>query len=250
MRTVLSVVLWSIGVTTLGFTADPGKMALLERNLQFVTSNFDEKSLLNLEGRLAAKLAQFPGQEATRLQQGILYHNLSAVLGSKSGGAAGKAVSVLEGLAGTASEEVKGIALGYLGSAWALSAQEATQEGDKINFVYRGFRYMDQAVEQYGEVSYFPRFLRANVAMGLPEFFEKLEVAGQDLLALEVFFKKNPGRAPMIIQSAAFNFLGDYYKKNRLMEKALESWKKAVKTDPQRMASGRAAAESLEIYGE
>jgi hypothetical protein len=208
-----------------------------------------KEPLLKWEAALSADLSRAP-DDGTRVKLAIVEHNLSRVMTAEGHrGYAGKAADLLQAVVdGKAPDELKAVAHPYLGSARALQGNEDLNPVSKILFVNQGMDRLNEAVSRYGEASYLPLFLRANVASSLPDFFGKADVAARDLAALDAWSLREPARIPPEVQATVQNLFGDSLKKKKQVPGALAAWKKAVALDPQKKGAGKAAAASLDIY--
>lgn len=187
---------------------------------------------------------------ATRL--GIYYHNVAAN-GLKKGyrGYSKKAYEILNKITRDPNfiEELKPIALPYLGSSRAIMGDENTNPVNKIKYVQEGAAILDEAVSKYNNISYFPLFMRGNVFVALPEFFKKDGVAFQDYRELDQWNKRDPSRIPEGVMALVYYNLGNCFKKQKKLAMAMEYWKLAYQMDPDG-STGKNAKKMLEIFGE
>lgn len=231
---------------------DEAQVARYEVDLAAQMTDNDAASLKAQAATLKTQLQTQPGDPVLKLRLGIVYHNLSRVRTAKDEvGFAGQAATLFDSLVKSqASEELKAFALAYLGSATTLRGNEDWNPAAKIGYVNDGFSSLDRAVDLYGQAGFLPRYLRANVALAVPDFFGKQNQAGDDLLALEARATAQPQRIPTEVQAGVEVMLGTWYKKNKKMDKAVAAWQKALVLDPQKKGPGLAAAQMLEIYGD
>ena len=181
---------------------------------------------------------------------GIYYHNL-AVGGYQKDyrGCAKKAYEILAKIIHEHQfpNELKPIAQPYLGSSRSMMGGETSNPIHKIGYVNEGITFLNEAVSKYQGVSYLPRFIRANVFIALPKFFNKEEQAFQDYLALEEWNKADSSRIPKPIMAEVDYNLGNCYKKRNKLDTAIEYWKIAYQFDREG-AAGRKAKEMLKAF--
>src|SRR5690554_4117980 len=235
------------------FAADQLKIREYERLLLDDAGCADVEILLTRSEELSGALSLdnlTPEELLPAVRLGIFYHNLS-VHGAGQGhrGYAKKAVAVLTGVHHHPDlpEELRPINDAFLGSSLALAGNEALNPVNKIKHVKDGLKYLDAAVKKYGRDSYFPLFFRANVGTALPWFFFREKTAVKDYLALADWYNREPERIPAGIMASVFLHLGDYYKSEKKLDKAVTYWRKAWQLDPDGEV-GAQAKELLELF--
>ncbi len=121
-----------------------------------------------------------------------------------------------------------GLANAYFGSTYAIMGRDAKSLVNKIRYVNRGLRYLDQSLYLAPE-HFVVRFIRANVNSSLPNMFNRVDKATEDMIALDQIYQLNlsRSRAAMMI---------DIYKD--LVERSPETgpWNERLKQA--RIASG------------
>jgi hypothetical protein len=183
---------------------------------------------------------------------GILCHNIS-LNGAKSGNR-GFAAKCFEHLNTdiadkTFPDSLKPIAVAYRGSARTLMGDEDGNPVNKIKFTNDGIAILNGAVDQYGKVSFIPRFMRANVFFSLPEFFQKETAATKDYVYLEDCFISGSIKPDNGIMSFVYLNRGNLFKKNRDMKQAMVYWKKSISIAPSSHAA-QVAAKQIALFSE
>lgn len=253
MRNFITVLTLVLCATASLAALDLVKIATLETAMAPYLGQNDAKGLSQSQEKLSAALKQKPKDIESNLAMGIVEHNLSLALQKKKvTGHPAKAVEALETvIAGSsASNEERTLALSYLGSAWTLWGNEEENPVLKINYVKKGLGILEQAVKLSGGDYYLAPYIRATVSLSLPDFFETLEQAGQDLKLIELALTKRQDYLPAGLSANYYFMLGTYYRKARQLDKAMAAWKKSLAADPKKLGAGKAAAEALDTYGD
>lgn len=183
----------------------------------------------------------------------ILYHNASRFLFPKGiKGYAEKGENLLDHVVNDPAlpAEWRPLVLGYLGSLKALVGNESINPITKLGAVHDGFKWLDQAVNDYGKVSYLPTLIRSNVASAVPDFFHKEKVAMEDLIYLDKRFSADPSFVPSRLMVQVYLNLGNQYKKRKEISQSIVYWKKASALDPKGDFGGKAAREMLDIFAD
>jgi tetratricopeptide (TPR) repeat protein len=224
------------------FSIDQEAVKRVYSQLSEVMSAQDSDTVASLAVRFEEEL-KVKSDPLTKLRAGIAYHNMSAQL-FKAGktGYAKKSYEVLLGMSKDQSvpEEYAPFVLTYLGSARALMGNEDGNPMNKINFVKQGIKHLDEAVKKYKDVTPLANFIRGNVCVGLPSFFEKEQVAFEDFTYLEKLAEKTPGSVDASLLGDSYFYLGELWKKKKNVDKAMYYWKKSVEANP----SGQSASEA------
>ncbi len=185
------------------------------------------------------------------LKLAILYHNGSQYLFSKGvKGYAEKGEKLILPLYENDSidEELRPIIITYLGSLKALEANESFNPIEKIMGVNKGFKYLNEAVDKYGKTCYLPCWVRSNVAMAVPDFFNKEKVAFEDLSFLDQRFQSDASFATKDLMAAVYLNFGNYYKKQKNIPQAIKYWTLSKKLDSNGQHGGAAAQDMLEVF--
>lgn len=97
-------------------------------------------------------------------------------------------------------EPKNALANAYFGSTYAVMGRDAESLVNKIRYVNRGLRYLDEALHLAPD-DFVVRFIRANVNSSLPEMFSRADKATEDMLVLHRIYQPNPttARATMMI---------------------------------------------------
>ncbi len=188
---------------------------------------------------------------ATTLTQrailGIAEHNLERKVPHQ--GWATKAVNTLTPLTQeNLGDELEAILLPYLGSSLGLQAQDDFFPLTKLLEVNHAFSVLDQAVQRYGQFSYYPQLIRASVDMDVPSFFNKAGQAKEDLETLLAWRNTHPEALPSGALAQVHLLWGLHEKNDGHREPALAAWKLALQEDPQQVGAGKKAAEYLTRY--
>lgn len=232
---------------------DPKQLSAYESIFLTDAGCRDPESLWRRSEELKERLSPestAPEEFVSTLRLGILYHNLS-LYGAEKGyrGYAEKAAALLSALDQHPElpEELRPICRAYLGSSLALAGGEAANPLLKIKLVKEGLKYLDAAVKKYGQESYYPLLLRANVGMALPAFFKREKTAVADFLRLVEWHQREPERIPGGMMPSVYLQLGNYYKKEKRMAEAIHYWEKASQMDPEGEIGAEAQA-LLELF--
>lgn len=208
-------------------------------------------NISNAKADLEKKATAAPADLSLQLSLGIVYMNMSLEFFPKGvTGYAQKSADILEAVLKNPAlpADLRPLALAYAGSAKALIGNEDVNPANKIGKVNEGFKYLDEAVGKYKNDSFYPCFIRANVASSLPDFFKKEEGLKKDLDFLIQETAKDPAFTVKENLSAAYAMMGDWNKRKKKMNEALAAWKKAVELDPELKGGGKAAKKMLAVY--
>lgn len=240
----------AMGATVPGNTSNDEKQFLMDTGIEDLTQlkqkiAVSETWLARNDKRLGS-----PEYFITMIRLGIYYHNFS-LYGSSKGfhGYAEKAFQTLHSLYENTQlpESDRPLVWSYLGSSRALMGNESGNPVDKITFVNEGLKYLNEAVSHSAQVSYFPMFMRANVRLGLPDFFLQESGAFKDYQTLEKQALTYPATIPKEILGVIFFNMGNYYKKQKKIDLALQYWKKTTKIAPT-TESARHAKEMVALF--
>lgn len=118
------------------------------------------------------------------------------------------------------------ILIAYLGMNYALVARYDLNPSIKTLFGNRAISTFKEAVNMDSK-DWYIRYLRGNVLFEFPEFFKVGNVVKEDFLYLERLIANGELNDPSVLVSIYF-FLGEIYKLDRKISKAIEYWKKSV----------------------
>lgn len=130
-------------------------------------------------------LEKKPDNKEILFKLGVLYHN-AGLKGDKE--AVLKGEKVLKKLVKIEPENAE--ARCWLGSILTLKERDATFSIQKIFYVKEGLREMDKGVSMSPE-NINLRIIRGRNNLGLPDFFERINVAIKDFEFVLSFLKKN-----------------------------------------------------------
>ena len=194
-------------------------------------------------------------QSATELngvRLGIIYHetalNLSFLAKTTHKGYAQKSFDLLDEIYKSEKTlaELRPFVASYRASALSLVGAETK----KLGLLFQAFKYFEEAVEQYAEVSYLPEFLRGSVAENIPGlFFWLSKYAKSDFQSIIDKQNKNAAYANWKIMSFTYWAWANQRqnKKNRPM--AISYLKKAIDLDPNYKAGRKRSEELLARFG-
>ncbi|MGP1458749.1 MAG: hypothetical protein ACTTKL_05510 [Treponema sp.] len=138
----------------------------------------------NLES-LIQKTQENPESYEAWFDLGVKYHSLA---NSEVKGAADKAVEALQKAHDIRNDP---LSLSWLGSAWTLKGDDAKNPINKIDYVLKGAKMMDEAVSQ-AENDVVVRRVRIETFDALPVFFAKKQTVEDDLVYLIKLYEKSP----------------------------------------------------------
>jgi len=136
----------------------------------------------------------------------------------------------------------------YYGSALTLIGRDSKNPVVKIQYVKKGLKYIDKAIEKNPD-NLFIRMVRANNNLELPSFFKRLKYAIEDFEWIRKNFEKGKIKLKPQTMAEVYYKLGDAYKRTGKVEKAVKMWQKAKKISPE-SEYGKKANEILEIFEE
>jgi tetratricopeptide (TPR) repeat protein len=249
MKRILGLFVLALGSLSPA-AADEARVASLEAEWGPLMSTLSPPALTALDAELTPQLgASSPA--ALWVKAGIVSHNLSRAVGNETNrGNAARAVERLKAAAHGPDADLAAVALPFLGSATTLMATEDANPVAKIFAVNNGWGLLSEAVDKYGDVSFLPRLVRARVASSLPDFFGKGAEVLKDLNALAAWDKAHPGRMTDGVRADLALWEGNAYKKQKDLPRAVAAWNRALVLDPQKVGSGKAAAEALDRYAD
>jgi tetratricopeptide (TPR) repeat protein len=233
------------------FGLDRAKVREAETPYVVYTAMSGGANLSNAKADLEKRFAASPNDLPLQISLGVVYMNISRDLFPKGvTGYAKKSSDLLESALKNPAlpAELRPLVLSYAGSARALAGKEEPNPAGKISRVNDGFRLLDEAVNQYRNDSFYPCFIRANVADGVPVFFNKDEGMKNDL---DFLLRESAKDSQFLVkenQSFVYAMLGDWNKRKKKMDDAIAAWKKAVELDPDMKAGGKPAKEMLSVY--
>ncbi len=183
--------------------------------------------------------------ELNKVRMGIICHetalNLSFLSKTSYKGYAKKGYDVLDALfvSKSTTVELMPFIAAYRASALSLVGGETR----KLGLVSVAFKAFEQAIAQYGAVSYSPEFLRGSVAENLPWFFvKKRRIAASDFDNIIKKQQQNPEYANWKIMSFTYWAWANSHRSEKA--KALDYLNKAIALDPD-YKGGRKLAEAL-----
>jgi tetratricopeptide (TPR) repeat protein len=115
-------------------------------------------------------------------------------------------------------------ALVWLGSAQVRKARDASLF-EAAGWVNKGFDTMDEAVARFPS-AFIVYMVRGITATRVPDFFNKLPVALQDLRAVVAMKEKDPASVPDAAMPSVYLHLGRAYKKSDQTTEARAAWEK------------------------
>jgi tetratricopeptide (TPR) repeat protein len=140
------------------------------------------------------------------LELGIYYHDKTRPK---------EAIEVFERLLNLDKENP--VACVYLGSSWTIMADKAEKVEDKLRYLEKGTRLLDEAVEKFPD-NYTVRLVRGINSACLPEMFGRFRLTIKDLEYLLEDGEKIPQKdLPMIL-----SYLATAYKMDNQPQKAAE----------------------------
>ena len=176
-----------------------------------------------------AKLKSDSNDYYSELAIGILYGFLATPADKYEAGAARKDVDYTDKF--LLVEKDNPLALIWNGLGHGLISRDETNVIVKLLELNTSFGICDKAVDLSAGKPYEwnIRFMRANMYVNLPAFFNKTDIAVKDYRFVEDEFNKNTGNR--VIEGSmgtVYYYLGENEKSNTNMDKAVEYWKKSV----------------------
>ena len=188
-----------------------------------LAQNSDLKAQIEM---LEKKVKSEPENKEYLLNLGILYHSL-AQEGNKEGVQKGE--EVFKKLLDIDSKNAQ--AYCWYGSLLTLKGKYASLPFNKVKFVNNGTKKMDKAVELAPD-DIMVRMIRAQNSLGLPEFFQKLDVAINDFEHLLSLHKNKPKLFSKELLANIYFGLGIAWKRKDNPKKAEENWQKVIEIAP------------------
>lgn len=170
------------------------------------------------------KLLQKNSQNVELLKTlGILYHNLSR-MGERN--VADKAIEYLTKY-NTLTKNQDAEAIAYLGSSYTLKGRDAGIPTQKIAYVKKGCKILDEAIKVDGN-NIVARMVRANNSLSLPGFFNRLKYTEEDCMFLLNLHKKEKIKLNNETLSEIYFLLGEFYYQKNNLSKAKEFWQQSI----------------------
>jgi len=157
---------------------------------------------------------------------GIAYHNLGVL---EVRGAPDKAVEYLEKANSLSGDDYE--VLVYLGSAKTMIARDSWNVVAKVSGVNRGIKMMDKAARKAPD-NIPIRMVRGNNSLKLPKFFNRMPIAKEDFLQVEMLIKKAPSYLDSNTKAEIFYQLGMLFKLEENSAFAREYFKKTIAIAP------------------
>lgn len=227
---------------------DISKVKIFEHQLDDVMEIIDTTDLKIKLKKVEIKFQQEP-TEINKVRLGIIYHETALNLGFLSKttfkGYSKKSYDILTELAVDAktTQELLPFITSYRASALSLLGGETK----KLGLVGDAFKLFEESIQNYGNVSYSPEFLRGSVAENLPWFFfSKRKFAKIDMQSIINRQDKNSDYANWKIMSFTYWAWANRHQGRKYREQAVLYLDKAIKLDPKYKA-GRQKAEELKL---
>ena len=222
------------------------KVKAFEHQLDDVMELIDTTELKTKLKEVEESYKQNPN-EINKARLGIIYHetalNLSFFSKTEFKGYAKKSFDTLSELFNSpnTSKELLPFIASYRASALSLVGAETK----KLKLLGEAFTLFNDAVKNYGAVSYLPEFLRGSVAENLPWFFfTKRKFAKQDFQSIIDKQDKNSEYANWKVMSFTYWAWAKQRQSKKYRTQSLAYLDKAISLD-QNYKAGRTKAEEL-----
>lgn len=191
-----------------------------------------------------------PNDHSTCLKIALVFHEAALVFGlmakktDRKKGFAEKSYQILEKLVTDVdlAKDLKPWVFSYRASALALVSGEQS----KLGLLSKAFELFEQAIIEFGDDSYLPRFLRGSVSENMPWiFWRKRQFAKIDFDSLVKRVEAEPDFMPDEIKSFTFwAWANQFHRNKNLRPKAVQLLKAAMILDPEKKA-GYSRAKNL-----
>ena len=224
------------------------QLKAFEHQLDDVMELIDTAELKTKLREIEENYKQNPN-ELNKSRLGIIYHetalNLSFLSKTEFKGYAKKSFDILTELLNSpaTSKGLYPFIVSYRASALSLVGAETR----KIKLLGKAFTLFNEAVKNYGTISYLPEFLRGSVAENLPWFFfSKRKFAKLDFQSIIDKQDRNSDYAGWKVMSFTYWAWAKQRQGRKHRRQALVYLDKAISLDPTYKA-GRQKAEDLKI---
>ena len=141
------------------------------------------------------------------------------------------------------------VVLTYCGSARSMMARDSFNPVSKMKYVKEAFIFLDQAVDEYSNVSYLPQLIRGIVSLQVPGFLGKETQGEKDLQSILDRYQADPQSVPTGVVSDVCLYLGNLKKSRKDLPAAIKLWQRSYESGPERI-NGKLAKRNIEKYGE
>jgi tetratricopeptide (TPR) repeat protein len=188
--------------------------------LALVVSLYGQDKIKELEQQLKAN----PGDEATLMELGRLYHDQAS---SGDEVAVDKGISVLDQL--LAIDSTNAVAVAYRGALLTMHGRDSWWPPNKLKYMRQGCEELDRAIEM-DPGNIMVHLIRGINGLGLPEYAGRLSISLEDFIVL--LRRPDFQEQTKELKAVIFYYGGVAYKRADDYDRARELFKRAIGVFP------------------
>lgn len=170
--------------------------------------------------KLEQRLRSNPGDEATLMELGRLYHDEGA---SGEGSAVDKGIRVFDQL--LAIDSMNAVAVAYRGALWTMRGRSSWWPGNKLKYMRQGCEELDRAIDM-DPGNIMVHLIRGINGLGLPEYAGRLSTSLEDFIVL--LRRPDFPEQTKELKAVIFYYGGVAHKRADDYDRARELFKRAI----------------------